>query len=57
MTTLDNRHKYSMAAQQPTSEQVQPEDTFKEPAGLLFSGKVKITDLDTGEILVEQRSE
>ncbi len=26
-------------------------------AGLLFSGKVKIIDAETGEVLVEQRSE
>jgi hypothetical protein len=33
------------------------EDSFKDPAGLLFSGKIKIIDLDTSEVLVEQRSE
>lgn len=38
------------------------EKTISEPApndaaGLLFSGKVKIIDAETGEVLVEQRSE
>jgi len=53
ITPIDNRHKYSM--EQPIN--VTPQDTFKEPAGLLISGKLKIVDLDTGEVLVEQRSE
>ena len=37
-----------------------PEQTESSPndaAGLLFSGKVKIFDVESGEILVEQRSE
>jgi hypothetical protein len=38
----------------PASEDKQaPNDA----AGLLFSGKLKIIDAETGEVLVEQRSE
>jgi hypothetical protein len=31
--------------------------TMTDPAGLLFSGKVKIFDPNTNEVFVEQRSE
>lgn len=45
-----------MNNEQETTEKTadpQPNDA----AGLLFSGKVKIFDVETGEVLIEQRSE
>ena len=38
-----------------TAERTDPQPN--DAAGLLFSGKVKIFDAETGEVLVEQRSE
>jgi len=44
---------------QPEKQEIQrtKSEGYKEPAGLLFSGKIKIFDVETGKVLVEQRSE
>jgi hypothetical protein len=44
-------------ASQQAPDERQVQDTMKDPAGLLFSGKIKIFDPVTGEVFVEQRSE
>ena len=46
-----------MQEQPPKLQPKTKEDSFKEPTGLLFSGKIKIFDVETGKVLVEQRSE
>ena len=51
MTSINNH----MQEQKETLPQ--DDGTYKDPAGLMFSGKIKITDVETGEVLVEQRSE
>lgn len=39
------------------TEHKEAETAPNDAAGLLFSGKLKISDATTGEVLVEQRSE
>lgn len=46
-----------MEEQKENLEKNQQEEGYKDPAGLMFAGKIKIFDPETGEILVEQRSE
>ena len=40
-----------------TNQEHTPSNEVNDSAGLVFSGKVKIFDVETGEVLVEQRSE
>lgn len=48
-----NKHMENTPKNVPEQTESSPNDA----AGLLFSGKVKIFDVESGEILVEQRSE
>lgn len=42
---------------EPKNQDSAADQDVNDAAGLMFSGKIKIFDVDTGEILVEQRSE
>lgn len=42
---------------EPKNQNSETDRDVNDAAGLMFSGKIKIFDVDTGEILVEQRSE
>lgn len=47
-----------MVTEKKENQQEKKKDEgFKDPAGLVFAGKIKIFDPETGEVLAEQRSE
>ncbi len=46
-----------MTEEQQKTEESKPQQGYIDPASLAFSGRVVIKDAETGEVLVDKRSE